>query len=87
MFKVRKMLTEILLDVTNQETEAVAKEVYYKAKNKVAKGSLKTQCYFLKEPLRAMNTEWHKSPTVADCRVHPCKLYTKLYQFFKETVT
>ncbi|XP_064609400.1 arginine/serine-rich protein PNISR-like [Liolophura sinensis] len=41
MFKVRKMLTEILLDVTNQETEAVAKEVYYKAKNRAAKAPAK----------------------------------------------
>lgn len=34
------MLTEILLDVTNTEIESVAKEVYYRAKNKAAKGTL-----------------------------------------------
>ena len=47
MVKVRKMLTEILLDVTNTEIEAVCKEVYYKEKNKQAKGTgLKTNFCF-----------------------------------------
>lgn len=39
MMKVRKMLTEILLDVTNSEIESVCKEVFHKAKNRAAKGS------------------------------------------------
>lgn len=33
------MLTEILLAVTTQEMEVVAKEVFYKEKNRAAKGS------------------------------------------------
>ncbi len=38
IMKVKKWMTEILLEVTSQETEAVAKEVYYKARNNAAKG-------------------------------------------------
>lgn len=33
-------MTEILLEVTSQETESVAKEVFYKARNNAAKGIL-----------------------------------------------
>lgn len=36
---MRRYLTEILLDVTNTEIEAVAKEVYFKARNRAAKGN------------------------------------------------
>lgn len=39
VMKTRKMLTEILLAVTTQEMEVVAKEVFYKEKNRAAKGS------------------------------------------------
>ncbi len=40
MQKVRRWLTEILLDVTNEETEAVAREVMNREKRKKAKGSM-----------------------------------------------
>ena len=39
MNKVRKWMMEILLEVTSQEMETVAKEVYYKARNQAAKGT------------------------------------------------
>lgn len=35
MLKLRKMLTEILLEVTNEEIESVAYETYEEEKNKV----------------------------------------------------
>lgn len=38
MMKVRKMLTEILLDVTNSELKSVCKEVLLKEKSRAAKG-------------------------------------------------
>eukprot|EP00105_Crassostrea_gigas_P006782 XP_011420834.1 PREDICTED: arginine/serine-rich protein PNISR [Crassostrea gigas] len=38
MMKVRKMLTEILLDVTNSEIKSVCKEVYLKEKSRASKG-------------------------------------------------
>lgn len=46
------MLTEILLEVTTSEMEAVAKEVYYKEKNRAAKGStyFKSWLYFQAGP-------------------------------------
>ena len=40
MQKVRRWLTEILLDVTNEETESVAREVLTREKRKKAKGSM-----------------------------------------------
>lgn len=38
------MLTEILLQVTNEEIETVAREVYYKAKTRAAKGTQTAIC-------------------------------------------
>ncbi len=35
MVKLRKMLTEILLNVTNEEIQAVAEEAYEEEKNKI----------------------------------------------------
>ena len=40
MLKVRRMLTEILLSVTDDEVEDIAKEVYRKAKETASKGSI-----------------------------------------------
>ena len=39
MLKVRTWLTEVLLEVTNQELEDIANSVYSKAKTKQAKGT------------------------------------------------
>lgn len=36
--KVRRYLTEILLEVTNTEIESISREVYFKARNRAAKG-------------------------------------------------
>uniref|UniRef100_A0A8W8JDW4 Splicing factor, arginine/serine-rich 18 n=1 Tax=Magallana gigas TaxID=29159 RepID=A0A8W8JDW4_MAGGI len=41
MMKVRKMLTEILLDVTNSEIKSVCKEVYLKEKSRASKAPAK----------------------------------------------
>ena len=38
MLRVRQMLTEILLGVTSEEIESVAREVYSKEKRKAQKG-------------------------------------------------
>ena len=39
MIKVKKTLTEVLLEVTNNEILDIAREVYNKAKTKAAKGT------------------------------------------------
>ena len=39
MVKVKKTLTEVLLEVTNNEIMDIAREVYNKAKSKAAKGT------------------------------------------------
>lgn len=39
MIKVKKTLTEVLLDVTNSEIQEIAREVFSKAKTKAAKGT------------------------------------------------
>ena len=39
MMKIRKMLTEVLLEVTGSELESIAKEVVTKAQAKALKGS------------------------------------------------
>jgi len=50
MMKVRKLLTEILLDVTSDEVLSVAKQVYRKAKLKAAKGITSLVMHHLKNP-------------------------------------
>ena len=40
MLKVRTWLTEVLLDVTNEETEKVCHEVLAREKKKKSKGSI-----------------------------------------------
>lgn len=39
MIKVKKTLTEVLLEVTNNEILDIARDVYNKAKTKAAKGT------------------------------------------------
>ena len=54
MVRVRRMLTEVLLEVTNEEIESVASEVYMKARRRISKGTLSTtlsttfSCRFVK---------------------------------------
>ena len=43
MLRVRQLLTEVLLDVTNGEIAAVAHSVYMTAKSKLARGSIANQ--------------------------------------------
>ena len=67
MVKVRRMLTEILLAVTDVELQSIAKDVYRKAKQNAAKGStwgklLVPHCrkYFLFSPKAGMSAATFK---------------------------
>lgn len=39
MMRVRRMLTEVLLEVTNEEIDAIAQEVHHKERSRASKGS------------------------------------------------
>ena len=65
MMKVRKLLTEILLDVTSDELVSVAKQVCRKAKLKAAKG---ITSLVLHHPKYSLLTGHLDISHVADCQ-------------------
>ena len=40
MMKVRRMLTEVLLEVTDDEISSIANSVYHKAKSRQSRGTV-----------------------------------------------